>query len=59
MVLRFAIGNPPAELEKEIQLEEEASGPFLRIPSKARLLSCVWPVQECAGRAAERRAPAG
>ena len=34
MVLRFAIGDVPAELEQDIQQEEEASGPFLRIPGK-------------------------
>ncbi|KAK9834060.1 hypothetical protein WJX81_006707 [Elliptochloris bilobata] len=36
MVLRFAIGDPPAELEQDILQEEEASGPFLRIPGKVR-----------------------
>ena len=54
MVLRFAIGNPPAELELEIQQEEDASGPFLRIPGKARLLSGVSLVQECARRGLSR-----
>ena len=34
MVLRFAIGDIPAELERNIQQEEEASGAFLRIPGK-------------------------
>jgi hypothetical protein len=34
MVLRFAIGEPPAELEQEVQEEEEAFGPLLRIPGK-------------------------
>lgn len=54
MVLRFAIGNPPAELELEIQQEEDASGPFLRIPGKARLLSGVSLAQECARRRMSR-----
>ena len=59
MVLRFAIGNPPAELELEIQQEEDASGPFLRIPGKARLLSGLSLVQEYARQTAEPRARAG
>jgi len=52
MVLRFAIGEPPAELEQEVQEEEEAFGPLLRIPGK------VGPIQaHCArGRGLRSRA---
>ncbi len=34
MVLKFAIGEVPAEYEAAVKEEEEAYGPFLRIPSE-------------------------
>lgn len=57
MVLRFAIGSPPAELELEIQQEEGAAGPFLRIPGKARLQNGMSLVQEGAVAGPLSRAP--
>lgn len=49
MILKFAIGEVPAQYEAAIQEEEGAFGSFLRIPIErvSQLLTSVHPFDEC------------
>jgi hypothetical protein len=49
MILKFAIGEVPAQYEAAIQEEEGAFGLFLRIPIErvSQLLTCVHPFDDC------------